>query len=222
MENFDAFDENRTTQGNSGWRAAGITAAVTAFTWLFVPLSRLTGVASLSLGERGYAANSGLELFALAAIALFTIFFFLIFPTVHWLYSEGTEPFQGPARVIAVSTLLFLPTMAFAYYLGNFKVGLDYVETVMFLAVPIFTQVLLFEKERSPLVLTLGLFAGIFPPLFLMNDLMGPFSVLINYAPVDMTAYYMHRGLSVVAVAYACVRCRNVFRIPSRVPVYQD
>lgn len=153
-------------------------------------------------------------------MSLFATFFLLVFPTVHWLYSEGTEKLQGPARVIAVTTLLFLPVMSFAYYLGHFREAIDYVETALFLFVPIFTQVLLFEKERSPLVLALGLFVGIFTPVFVVNDLMGPFKTFYNYAPIDMTAYYMHRGLSVVAVAYACVRCSAVFRMPSRVPLY--
>ncbi len=214
MENFDALDENRSTRN-----AAGLTAAVTALTWAFLPLANWAGVASFSLGERSFSGRAGTHLLALAAISLFGTFFLLVFPTVHWLYSEGSELFQGPARVIAVSTLLFLPVISFAHYLGHFKVSIDYIETTLFLFVPIFTQVLLFEKERSPLVLTLGLFVGLFPPIFVVNDLMGPFPTLFNYAPIDMTAYYMHRGLSFVAVAYACVRCVSVFRTPSRVPL---
>ena len=217
MENFETLEDRR-----SIWNASGLTAAVTALTWLFLPLSRGMGVASLSLGELAFAPHAVTSLLATAAVSLFATFFLLVFPTVHWLYSEGTEKFQGPARVMAVTTLLFLPVMSFAHYLGHFRESIDYVETALFLFVPIFTQVLLFEKERSPLVLTLGLFVGIFPPVFVVNDLMGPFRTLYNYAPVDMTAYYMHRGLALVAVAYACVRCFSVFRMPSRIPLTLD
>jgi len=218
MENFDLDSP----QEKSGTRtAATITAAVTAISWMFLPVSQLTGVSSWGWAERAYIPHAGLELLLTAGIFLFGVFFFLVFPTVHLIYNEANERFQGLARVVFVTLLLSLPLISFSYYLGHIREALDYTETGLFLFVPLFTQVLLYERFRSPVVLTLGLFVGFFLPLFVVNDLMGPFKAFVNYAPLDMTLYFMHRGFAVAAVGYALVRCHAVLRLPTRIS-YQE
>ena len=192
-------------------RALRASAIVFVLMWLFVPLSLLTGVAGFGHGARALIPNALGALLGKGAMVLVGSYFFIVFPTAYLIYGEATEKVSGLTRVLFVSFLLCLPVFSYAYNAGNFRETLDYAETALSLGVGVLTQVLIFEWSGSVLVFTLGLSVTLFVPLFVVNELLGPYFVYFTYAPHNMTLYWLHRTLSVLAVAYCLWQTRSAW-----------
>lgn len=190
------------------WRAVAITFVVS---WAFVPLALLLKDAGWGHGARAYLPHAPLELFFKMLFVYFGGFLFLIFPTAYLLYNEGTESWRGLPRVMLATFLMLIPVLSFAYSLGNFREALDYSETAVSLGLVLFTQVLIFEWTRSVLFFSIGTMLGIFMPLFVVNELLGPFPVYFSYAPHNMTLYLLHRLCAAAAAGYCLWRTREAW-----------
>lgn len=190
-------------------KALRVTAVVLVLMWAFIPLAALFGVAGMGHGARALLPNAVGALLGKGASVLVGTYFFLIFPTAYLIFGEATAKASGMLRVGFVTVLLCLPVFSYAYNTGNFREALDYVETALSLGVGVFTQVLIFEWSGSVLVFTLGLSLTLFVPLYVANELLGPYFVYFTYAPHDMTIYWLHRSLSLIAVAFCLWETRE-------------
>ncbi len=204
MENQNENQDS--SEPTKAWRAVITTFVIS---WVFIPAALLFKAAGWGHGARAYIPYAGFELLLKGLFLYVGSFFFLVFPTAYLLYNENSESYRGLPRVMLVTVLMLIPVLSFAYSLGNFRETLDYSETAVSLGVAIFTQVLIFESTRSVLVFSVGTALGLFMPLFVVNELLGPFFVYFTYAPQDMTIYWLHRLSAGAALTYCFWHARG-------------
>jgi hypothetical protein len=182
-------------------RAWIVGALCLVLVFAYLPLGWATGSARFFTGPRMIFTGPG-KIFALyfPAFAL-GVYAVLLSPLLR---SGFLKPEQNPGRLVAALSLWGLPLLSFAYWLGDFKGALHAYDLSIFIFAALTIPLALYWRTGSERVLAVAVALIAFVPLFVVEDILGPFSPLWVYAS-EGPGFYNLRTLCVAfALGLAC------------------
>ncbi len=199
-------------------RAWGIAIGIMVVLFAFLPLAAVFSWARFFVSSQGNGSGLGQ-----AAVA-FVVFASALYLTViaPFLHSGFLVPEEKPERLMVAFALWALPLASFAYWLGDFRNNLHAYDLVLFVFAALVAPLILYWRTGERAVLTLLTASIFFVPLFIIEDILGPFSPLFVYAS-DSTWLYTLRTLGVVlAITFAAlIPVPRLGRAKSRLPAFR-
>ena len=138
----------------------------------------------------------------------------LVFPMAFagYLHTESSW-----VRVLTVSLLWSLPSLAFGYFVGEFKFAMQAYDYFLGIEIPVLAATVFYWRTQkwmqSALVAAIGMYLGI----FLIGDVIGPFPTFVRYSTDTGTLYALRTFLSMLAFA-AVVFLPLRASVPAEVP----
>jgi hypothetical protein len=109
-------------------------------------------------------------------------------------------------RFVFAFLIWAIPLSSFAYWMGDFRGALHAYDLGLFLFAALAIPLILYRRSRSKGALVLGVSLMAFSPLFLMEDILSPFSPLFVYA-TQSPWVYAYRTLGVAVSILFAVQC---------------
>lgn len=122
----------------------------------------------------------------------------LVFPMAFagYLHAESSW-----VRVLTVGLLWSLPSLAFGYFVGEFKFAMQAYDYFLGIEIPVLAATVFYWRTQkwmqSALVAAIGMYLGI----FLIGDVIGPFPTFVRYSTDTGTFYALRTFLSMLAFA---------------------
>lgn len=190
IDDFD-IDEWESHRAAKAW---WLGAASLLTLLVFLPLGAALGWSRFFSGPRLHttglwATLAGLPLFWLGVHGV------LLSPLVK---SGFLKPGEKPERLLAAFVLCCLPLVSFSYWLGDFRNSLHAYDLAVFAFAALAIPLAIFWRTGSAAALSVGVALTAFIPLFVVEDILGPFSPLFVYAS-QQPALYSLRTLCVAA-----------------------
>jgi hypothetical protein len=209
-------------EGRRERRAWVLGALCLGVAFAYLPLAKLLGAARYFPGPRLALVGIGTTLGLHLPVFVGGVWALLIAPLLH---ARFIVPEQKPVRLLAAILLWGLPLLSFAYWLGDFRGALHAYDLCIFLFGALCIPLAIYWRTGASRVLVVGVALIAFVPLFVMEDILGPFSPLWVYASEGPGFYNLRTVCVAIALAVAClapvpqigrVRFReSVFRLTS-------
>lgn len=197
-EEFE-IDEWESRRHRRAWVLGAICLAIL---FAYLPLGKILGSARYFAGPRlalsGIATTLGFHL----PVFLVGVWGILVAPL---LQANFLLPEQKPTRLLAALVLWGLPLLSFAYWLGDFRGALHAYDLSIFIFGALTIPLTLYWRTGSSQVLAMGVALIAFVPLFVMEDILGPFSPLWVYASEGPGFYNLRTLCVALALAVACL-----------------
>jgi hypothetical protein len=177
----------------------------------YVPIAVGLGWASIHSGPLAELPSWGL---VPGFVACFVVVHFAI--VAPFLHSGSLKNGSSLGRSLFAAALWSVPLFAFAYWVGDFKQALHAVDFSFSLLASLCTALILYRRAQSPWALSLGVAAGVFFPLFVLDDILGPFNPAWVFSTLEPSVYLLRAVGTSVAVLSACFYPIPVLgRVPS-------
>lgn len=199
MKNWESFEDIEPAQHRRAWLLAALSLATLFF---FLPASAFLGWARFFPGPRLLRPGVGPTLVFYLPIFLGGIYFALLAP---FLRAGFLVPLEKPLRLLAVLFLWGLPLLSFAYWMGDFKNAFHAYEAGWLFFGALAVPLILYWRTGATAVLCVGVGLGAFVPLFVVEDILGPFSPLWVYASEGPGLYFLRTFCVAAAVWIAAV-----------------
>lgn len=175
-----------TLERNRVQRAWLLGAAAIALLFSFLPLGVLSDLARLYPGPR--LQTDGPWLTLLVGLPLFTlgVHGLLILPFLNGGFLKAQE---APARLLLASLLWAIPLLSFAYWQGDFRNSLHAYDVGVYLIAGLGIPLILYWRTSNRFALSVGVASTTFLTVFVVEDILGPFSPLWYYASMGPGLY---------------------------------
>ncbi len=130
----------------------------------------------------------------------FIVHFAIVSPFLH----SGSLKAGSPGRWLFAAALWAAPLFSFAYWVGDFKQALHAVDFSYSLVASLSVSLILYWRAKSGWALSFGIAAGVFFPLFVLDDILGPFHPVWVFSTLEPSVYLMRSVSTSFAVLAAC------------------
>jgi len=191
------IDEEKDEPSRSSWRPMGM---LFFGLFLFIPLGYALHQCGLDWGARFYAPSAVIRLMGGLVLTLIIVQMVAVWPLTAFVYPEVVERRRmGFGGFLLASLVLFTPPLsAFVCYFGDVKELMDGYEVFLIVFPALVIALVSFWRTQSAGGMVVFLSLALFVPLYLLNDLLSPFPVLIAYASKG-PAFYWWRSLFPIA-----------------------
>lgn len=164
-------------------------------------LALLLGWAQWDWGKPAFSDWAWVKGLTLFGIFLLSTHFFLVLPVVHWVW-KPQENSSNRFKLISLSAgLLSLPLISFSYWWGEVRTLLQAQEVTMSIIPAVVLSVLIYDCRRKSEVWSFALASMVFFNLFLVNEILGPFSTYVYLLSHDYRFDYLRALVPVVTIA---------------------
>jgi hypothetical protein len=194
----DEGDEEEEFEGSRPWKylvSALLLFAFLPIAWGLDLCSFLSPVVSLRMVRLGLTF----------VVYLFLVFSVVVWPATHLAYQQLAKIDVKALRVFSLWCFFTIPLLAFAGYRASFREVMDLHEVFLAVVPASLLAALAWEKTRREGWATLILAGATFLPIFLCNDVLGPFSVPWNYASSNSGFYLLRSLWPILAIGHTLV-----------------
>ncbi len=189
-----------TLERNRVQRAWLLGGAATAVLFSFVPLGVLSDLGRLYPGPRMHSDGPWLTLVVGLPVFVLAVHGLLIAPFLHGGFLKSQE---APARLLLASTLWAIPLLSFAYWQGDFRNSLHAYDVGVFLVAALGIPLTIYWRTANRFALSVGVATITFLTIFVVEDILGPFSPLWYYASMGPGLYSLRTLCLGAALALA-------------------
>lgn len=189
-----------TLERNRVQRAWLLGAAATAVLFSFIPFGVLADLCRLYPGPRMLSDGPYLTLLVGFPLFVLGVHGLLISP---FLFGGFLKAQEAPARLLLASLLWALPLLSFAYWQGDFRNALHAYDVGVYLVAGLGIPLILYWRTSNRLALSVGVATLTFLTVFVVEDILGPFTPLWYYASMGPGLYTLRTLCLGAALALA-------------------
>jgi hypothetical protein len=170
--------------------------------YAFLPIAWMLGLCTfLPIDGNVRPVRVGLYVF----IHFFLIFSVVVWPVTNLAYKQLEKIDVKALRVFSLFAFFAIPIAAFACYQASFREVMDFHEVFLAVVPAATLAAITWEETRKSGWVTLILAGATFIPIFLCNDVLGPFAVLWKYASSNSGFYLLRSLWPILAVGHVLV-----------------
>ncbi len=166
----------------------------------YLPIGWALGLCDFSWGAPALYENLGRALCLRLAIYFSLCYFLVVWPAVQWIDEPARRKWS--AMTVATTCVLFAlpPFLSYVYYLGGLRNLLELHEAVLTIVPAVLLGYLAFRMTGSALVFAFFVATLTFLPLFLINDVLSPFKVVVVFSPKGPELSFLRALCAVIAL----------------------